>query len=104
MPDTLNVLASVEVKNPEAYLCRRTNSRKPSSEIPDILDQLSKSSDDFGFIDILVASNVLSVGVDMPRLGLMLVNGQPKSMSEYIKATGSRWRDIRWPRVGYNAL
>ena len=88
VPDTLNVLAKRRGEKPrKVSLPEELTSRKPSSEIPDILDQLSKSSDDFGFIDILLASNMLSVGVDIPRLGLMLVNGQPKSMSEYIQAT-----------------
>ncbi|MBO9695903.1 MAG: hypothetical protein J7499_06875 [Sphingopyxis sp.] len=62
-------------------------SRKPSSEIPEILEQLNLSATDDEAVDILLASNMLSVGVDIPRLGLMLVNGQPKFMAEYIQAT-----------------
>ena len=62
-------------------------SRKKSKEIPKILEQLKLTKGDSDFIDVLLATNMLSVGVDIPRLGLMLVVGQPKTMSEYIQAT-----------------
>ncbi len=71
-----------DLGNPEEL-----TSRKASSEIPLILDRLNLKYFDPEAVDVLLASNMLSVGVDIPRLGLMLVNGQPKYMAEYIQAT-----------------
>jgi hypothetical protein len=62
-------------------------SRVPSYEIRDMLDRLGKPVGNPGAVDLLVASNMISVGMDIPRLGIMVVNAQPKTLSEYIQAT-----------------
>lgn len=62
-------------------------SRVPSEEIPGILRDLERRAGETGAYDVVLASNMISVGVDIPRLGLMIVSGQPKTLAEYIQAT-----------------
>ena len=83
---------------------KELTSRISSRDIPKNLDQLEvqfKSrfdsaegkyvtdwqEGDTRAVDVVLATNMLSVGVDINRLGLMVVNGQPKGTAEYIQAT-----------------
>ncbi|PXW31273.1 UNVERIFIED_CONTAM: helicase-like protein [Williamsia faeni] len=63
-------------------------SRVASSEIPQQLKQLeNKLGGPEQPLDVVLATNMISVGVDIDRLGLMAVMGQPQASAEYIQAT-----------------
>lgn len=65
---------------------KELTSRVPSYEIPKVLELLERKVGDKE-LDVALATNMISVGMDVDRLGLMVINGQPKQTSEYIQAS-----------------
>ncbi len=95
-------LANRTIYTPDTV--KELTSRLGSGAIPEILDLLESQFDPVKLdqikarkggggdyiarpIDVLLATNMISVGVDVPRLGLMVTAGQPKTTAEYIQAT-----------------
>ncbi len=69
------------------HFVEELTSRRTQKEITAMLEQLERKAGHPEAVDVLLATNMVSVGVDITRLGLMVVNGQPKTMAEYIQAT-----------------
>lgn len=55
-----------------------------------------------GTVDLVLASNMFSVGIDIKRLNVMLMNGQPRNVAEYIQASSRVGRDS--PGIVINLL
>ncbi|MEK0264870.1 helicase-related protein [Bifidobacterium mongoliense] len=78
-----------ELKNPRwPKVTMELTSRRRNDEIPKAIEQLQLSCDNKQCIDICLASNIIEVGIDIDRLGLMTIVGQPKTTAQYIQVSG----------------
>jgi hypothetical protein len=84
----------------QIFGCDELTSRVSTTELNETLDKLEKSEYSQDNIinkryasNILLATNMISVGIDVPRLNVMLLVGQPKLTSEYIQASSRVGRE-----------
>lgn len=85
-------------KDQRRYLNRieELTSRISSSEIPLTLKKLETKFNPgkTQALDICLATNMVATGVDISRLGLMFIHGQPKTTAEYIQASSRVGREV----------
>ncbi|MFZ9937980.1 MAG: DISARM system helicase DrmA [Luteolibacter sp.] len=72
-------------------------SRVSTDEVANAKRRLTSDFSQDERVDVALATNMISVGLDIVRLGLMVVLGQPKTSSEYIQATSRVGRDKNKP-------
>lgn len=92
-------LAMDGVENPFAKRKRpqmpeELTSRVGTAKISSTKDRLSRPYVDKERLDVALATNMISVGLDISRLGLMVVLNQPKTAAEYIQATSRVGRQL----------
>ena len=68
------------------------------------LDKLKISKNSKNALDMCFATSIIEVGLDIPRLGLVTVMGQPKTFSQYIQVTGRVGRSNSAPAVALVVL
>ncbi|MEV0606598.1 helicase-related protein [Polymorphospora rubra] len=96
IPARIGVIATAEedarkLRNDEIL---ELTSNISSVEIPRNLERLSIPKGSKGAVSFAASTNMISVGVDVSRLGVMLVVGQPKTTAEYVQATSRVGRQV----------
>lgn len=99
VPERINQIAKKFSAPKRRFLnnVKELTGRISSSEIPRALQELEKvpGKDPYP-VDVCLASNIIEVGIDVDRLSLICIAGQPKTTAQYIQVTGRigrKWRE-----------
>ena len=76
---------------------RELTSRYSTDQVSEARTLLGYPASEKNGVDVALATNMISVGLDIGRLGLMVVQGQPKTAAEYIQATSRVGREGQKP-------
>jgi len=98
IPARIGVITENKKDTREVKSVEELSANVKGPRIPEVLAKLDKKVDDQdGAVDVLPCTNMISVGVDVGRLGMMLIAGQPKSTAEYIQASSRVGRNKKRP-------
>jgi hypothetical protein len=88
--ERLSNISKISPRNLDAERVVELSSRIDSTDIPQILEELEQGQSRLinENPDAIFTTSMFGTGVDIPHLSLMVVNGQPKTTSQYIQATG----------------
>ncbi|MGB3303774.1 MAG: helicase-related protein [Gordonia sp. (in: high G+C Gram-positive bacteria)] len=104
IPKRIDVVAARNHQEPRGISQEpiELTSRKDQTQIPKAMRAIEQPYPSQNSPDVVLATNMISVGLDIDRLGLMVVAGQPQSTSEYIQSTSRVGR--KYPGLVFVAL
>ncbi|RLJ00738.1 MAG: helicase, partial [Candidatus Aenigmatarchaeota archaeon] len=92
IPERLRIISEYSPRNLSEDNIIELSSRVESTRLPVLLERLeapfSGNPEDQHAVDALFTTSMFGTGVDVSRLSLMVVHGQPKTTASYIQSTG----------------